>query len=142
MATLSDLAKLDGVALAFEFAPDGRLLNHKANTETSPEMAAMAAQFCASVTMNFNTLAGAFSKLSSMPWVPQQGWAYSGGEYSVAIGGKGYRGVFIKTASADFNRLFQMLVADDAERARAKGPPSDAPAAQPSRWPKRRSSRR
>ncbi len=112
MATLTDLAQLDGVVLAFEFAPDGRLLNHNANTETSPEMAAMVAQFCASVTMNFNTLAGAFSKLSSMPWVPQQGWAYAGGEYSVAIGGKGYRGVFIKTARADFNRLFQMLVGE------------------------------
>jgi len=35
-------------------------------------MAAMAARFCASVTMNFNTLAGAFTKLSSMPWVLQQ----------------------------------------------------------------------
>lgn len=42
--------------------------------------------------------------------MPQQGWAYSGGEYSVAIGGKGYCGVFIKTAKADFNRLLQMLV--------------------------------
>jgi roadblock/LC7 domain-containing protein len=110
MATLTDLAKLDGVVLAFEFAPDGRLLCHEANTETSPEMAAMAAQFCASVTMSFNTLAGAFSRLSHMPWVPQQGWAYSGGEYTVAIGGNGYCGVFIKTASADFNQLFRMLV--------------------------------
>jgi len=110
MATLTDLAKLDGVALAFEFAPDGRLLKQEANTETSPEMAAMAAQFCASVTMSFNTLAGAFSKLSGMPWVPQQGWAYSGGEYTVAIGCNGYRGVFIRTANADFNQLFQMLV--------------------------------
>src|SRR5215467_14312777 len=110
MTTLSDLAKLDGVVLAFEFAPDGKLLQHKANTETSSEMAAMAAQFCASVTMNFNTLAGAFTKLSGMSWVPQQGWAYSGGEYTVAIGGNGYRGVFIRTDRADFNRLFQMLV--------------------------------
>jgi roadblock/LC7 domain-containing protein len=112
MATLTDLANLEGVVLAFEFSPDGRLLSHAANTETSPEMATMAAQFCASVTMNFNTLAGAFSKLSDMLWVPQQGWAYSGGEYTVAIGGKGYCGVLIRTASADFNRLFQMLVGD------------------------------
>jgi len=110
MATLTDLAKLDGVVLAFEFAPDGNLLQYEANTETAPELAAMAAQFCASVTMNFNTLAGAFTKLSDMLWMPQQGWAYSGGEYSVAIGGKGYRGVFIRTLSADFNQLFQLLV--------------------------------
>lgn len=110
MATLTDLAKLEGVVLAFEFAPDGQLLGYEANPQTSPEMAAMAAQFCASVTMNFNTLAGAFTKLSDMAWVPQQGWAYCGGNYSVAIGGNGYRGVFIQTACADFNHLFQLLV--------------------------------
>ena len=110
MMTLSDLANMEGVVLAFEFAADGKLVRHEASTEASPEMAAMAAQFCASVTMNFNTLAGAFTKLSGMPWVPQQGWAYSGGAYTVAIGGSGYRGVFIRTDRADFNRLFQMLV--------------------------------
>ncbi len=101
---------MDGVVLAFEFAPDGRLLTYEAAAATSPGTAEMAAQFCASVTMSFNTLAGAFTKLSSMPWVPQQGWAYSGGEYTVAIGGNGYRGVFIRTEKADFNRLFEMLV--------------------------------
>ncbi len=110
MAALDELSKLDGVVLAFEFAPDGTLANHKAGAGASPEMAAMAAQFCASVTMNFNVLAGAFTKLSGMSWTPQQGWAYSGGEHTVAIGGDGYRGVFIKTAKADFNTLFGMLV--------------------------------
>jgi roadblock/LC7 domain-containing protein len=29
---------------------------------------------------------------------------------TVAVGGNGYRGVFIETAKADFNRLFQALV--------------------------------
>jgi len=110
MSNLTDLAKLDGVVLAFEFTPNGRLRRHEANTEASPEMVDMAVQFCASVTHNFNTLAEAFSKLSNMPWTPQRGWAYSGGEYSVAIGGNGYRGVFIRTANADFNTLFEMLI--------------------------------
>jgi roadblock/LC7 domain-containing protein len=109
MATLTDLVKLDGVVLAFEFAPDGSLLNHLANTETSSEMAVTAAKICASVTINFDILAGVYSKLSNMPWVPQRGWVYSGGDYSIAIGRNGYRGVFIKTINADFNRLFQML---------------------------------
>lgn len=110
MANLDDLAKLDGVVLAFEFSPDGKLTAHKSAAGATPEMAAMAAQFCASVTMNFNVLAGAFTQLSGMPWTPQQGWAYSGGEHTVAIGGGGYNGVFIKTAKADFNKLFAMLV--------------------------------
>ena len=54
------------------------------------------------------TLAGAFTQLSQMKWVPQQGWAYSGGEFTVAIGGN--KGVFAETAKADFNQLFQALV--------------------------------
>lgn len=112
MTALTDLAKLEGVILAFEFAPDGRLLDHESTAETPPGMTEMtaAAQFCSSVTTNLNTLAGAFSKLSGMQWIPQQGWAYTGGEYTIAIGSNGYRGVFIKTEKADFNQLFELLV--------------------------------
>jgi len=110
MASLEDLLTVDGVAAAGEFAPDGSLVDYKANMDMSPEMAAGAAQFCATVTMLFNTLAGAFSQMSGMNWTPQQGWAYSGGEWTVAIGGGGYKGVFIETAKADFNKLFELLV--------------------------------
>ncbi|HEY0664870.1 MAG TPA: DUF2173 family protein, partial [Gallionella sp.] len=76
--------------------------------EMSAEMAAMSAQFCATVTMMFNTLAGSFTQLSKMKWTPQQGWMYAGGDYTVAIGGN--RGVFVETAKADFNRLYQTLI--------------------------------
>ncbi len=110
MTSLEDLLTVDGVAAAGEFAPDGSLVDYKANMDMSPEMAAGAAQFCATVTMLFNTLAGAFSQMSGMNWTPQQGWAYSGGEWTVAIGGGGYKGVFIETAKADFNKLFELLV--------------------------------
>jgi roadblock/LC7 domain-containing protein len=109
-ATLDDLLKIDGVAAAGEFAADGKLVDYKANMDMSPEMAAMTAQFCATVTMMFNTLAGAFAQLSQMNWVPQQGWMYAGGDWTVAIGGN--RGVFIETAKADFNQLFQVLVGE------------------------------
>jgi roadblock/LC7 domain-containing protein len=108
MATLDELLSIDGVAAAGEFSADGKLVDYKAKMEMSPEMAAMTAQFCATVTMMFNTLAGAFSQLSQMKWVPQQGWAYSGGDWTVAVGGN--KGVFIKTAQADFNKLFEVLV--------------------------------
>ena len=108
MATLDDLLKIDGVAAAGEFTPDGKLVEYRAKMEMSPELAAMTAQFCATVTMMFNTLAGAFTQLSGMQWVPQQGWAYSGGDWTVCIGGT--RGVFVETAKADFNKLFQVLV--------------------------------
>jgi roadblock/LC7 domain-containing protein len=108
MASLDDLLNIEGVVAAGEFTPDGELVDYKARMDMSPEMAQMTAQFCATVTMMFDTLAGSFTQLSGMNWVPQQGWAYSGGEWTVAIGGN--RGVFIETAKADFNRLFEALV--------------------------------
>jgi roadblock/LC7 domain-containing protein len=110
MATIDDLVKIRNVVIAFEFAPDGTLAKYEANVEAPPELAAMAAQFCASITMNFNTLASAFTKLNAMPWVPQQGWTYSGGEYTAVMGDGGYKGVFAETAKADFNQLFNILV--------------------------------
>jgi roadblock/LC7 domain-containing protein len=108
MTTLDDLLKIDGVVAAGEFTADGKLVDYKAKMDMSPEMAAMTAQFCATVTMMFNTLAGSFSKLSGMNWTPQQGWMYAGGDMTAAIGGS--RGVFVETAKADFNRLFEALV--------------------------------
>ncbi len=108
MATLDDLLKIEGVGAAGEFTADGKLVDYKARMDMSREMAEMTAQFCATVTMMFNTLAGGYTQLSEMKWVPQQGWAYSGGEWTVAIGGN--RGVFVETAKADFNKLFEILV--------------------------------
>jgi roadblock/LC7 domain-containing protein len=108
MATLDELLKINGVVAAGEFTADGKMVNYKAKIDMSPEMAAMTAQFCATVTMMFNTLAGAFAQLSKMKWVPQQGWMYAGGDWTVAIGGN--KGVFVETAKADFSQLFQVLV--------------------------------
>ena len=106
MASLDDLLKIDGVAAAGEFAADGKLVDYRANMDMSQEMAAMSAQFCATVTMLFNTLAGSFG--SQMKWLPQQGWMYAGGDWTVAVGGN--QGVFAETAKADFNELFRALV--------------------------------
>ena len=108
MQHLDDLLKIDGVVAAGEFAPDGTLVDYRANMDMSAEMAAMTAQFCATVTMMFNTLAGAFAQLSKMNWLPQHGWMYAGGDWTVAIGGN--KGVFIETAKADFNELYQTLI--------------------------------
>lgn len=108
MAKLDDLLKIDGVMAAGEWTADGTLVDYKANMSMPPEMAAMSAQFCATVSMMFSTLAAAFSRLTPMKWTPLQGWAYSGGDMTVAVGGR--VGVFIKTEKADFNRLFKVLV--------------------------------
>lgn len=106
-ATLDDLAKMAGVVMVFEFSPDGKCIAHK---NVSPEMAAMASGFCATVTMQFNTLAGAFSALSERPWTPQQGWIYRGGDYTVIVGNGGYRAVFAETKKADIDKLIQSLL--------------------------------
>jgi roadblock/LC7 domain-containing protein len=112
VATLQELLDIEGVVAAVEFNLDGSLVSFEASMDMPEEMAQMTAQFSATVSMMFNTLAGSFSRLSGMHWVPQQGWAYSGGEWTVAIGGGGTRGVFVQTAKADFNRLFEVLAAD------------------------------
>ena len=106
--SLDDLAKLEGVVAAGEFADDGRLVDFRSNGAMTPELAAMSAQFCASITMLFTTLGGAFTQLSGMNWSPQQGWMYAGGDFTVAVGGN--RGVFVATEKADFNQLFGLLV--------------------------------
>src|ERR687886_2109401 len=123
MATLDELLQIDGVVAAGEYTADGKLVDYKTRMDMSREMAEMTAQFVATVTMMFNTLAGAYSQLSGMPWVPQQGWAYSGGEWTVAVGGGGYKGVFVETARADFNRLFEALVESEGLMTE----PADAP---------------
>jgi roadblock/LC7 domain-containing protein len=112
MASLEELCKIDGVVAAGEFRKGGTLVDHRSNVDMPREQAAAAAQFCATVSLLFDTLAGSFTQVSGMPWTPQQGWAYSGGEYTVAVGEGGTKGVFIETAKADFNELFKVLVGE------------------------------
>ena len=107
--TLDDLLKIDGVTVAFEFTPDGKCTDYKAKKNVSPEMAAMITRFCALVTMTFETLAQSFTALSEDNWVPQHGWMYTGGDYTVVLGKSGYRGVFVETAKANGEELLQIM---------------------------------
>jgi roadblock/LC7 domain-containing protein len=109
MATLQELLDLEGVVAAGEFDLDGSLLDFEAKMDMSEEMAQMSAQYCAAVSIMFNTLASSFTQLSGMNWVPQHGWAYSGGDWTACIGDGGKRGVFVETSKVDFNRLFEAL---------------------------------
>jgi roadblock/LC7 domain-containing protein len=103
--TLDDLLRISGVVAAGEFKETGELVSYKGSI--SKEVAGMAAQFVATVSMLFKTLSGAFTQMSKMEWTPPLGWAFSGGKYTVAI--MGNWGVFIETDKADFNRLFKEL---------------------------------
>lgn len=109
MATLDDLLRVEGVVAAFSFGADGKLVDYKARVDMSPEMAAMAAQFCATVTMLFDTLAGAYTQLSKMRWLPQNGWAFCGGEWAVVVD-KDRRGAFVELAKADASRVLATLI--------------------------------
>jgi roadblock/LC7 domain-containing protein len=110
MNKLDQLLETNGVRVAFEFKPDGELIDYRAKTNTSREMAAMMARYCATVTMQFQTLANSFTMASEMSWVPQRGWVYSSQDWTVVIGNGGYRGVFVETAKLDLNRIFEVLV--------------------------------
>jgi roadblock/LC7 domain-containing protein len=107
MASLNELLQMDGVMAVGQFAPDGRLIEYKANGDMPQDLAAMSAQFCATVSMLFGTMAGAFTQMSGMSWTPPQGWMYAGGDWTVAVGGN--TGVFVETAKADFNKLYGAL---------------------------------
>lgn len=106
--SLDELLEIEGVVAAGEFASDGSLLDYTTTMEMSEELAGMTAQFTATVTMLFDTLAGAYTELSGMEWTPQQGWAYSGGQFTIAVGGS--RAVFADTENVDFNQLFDVLI--------------------------------
>lgn len=106
--SVEELLDIEGAVAAGEFASDGSLVEYATTTDMTEELAETTAQFTATVTMLFDTLAGAYSELSDMDWTPQQGWAYSGGEYTIAVGGR--RAVFAETEAVDFNRLFDALV--------------------------------
>jgi roadblock/LC7 domain-containing protein len=108
-SSLQDLLNLRGVAAAGEFGSDGSLTDYEAKVDFSEELAQQTAKFTSAVTQVFDVLAESFSALNpQFNFAPQHGWAYSGGEWSVAVGG--HRGVFVKTADADFNELFKALV--------------------------------
>ena len=109
MATLQELLDLEGVVVAGEFDFEGRMLDYEAKIDMSEEMAQMTAQFCAAVSVMLNTLASSFADRSGMNWVPQHGWAYSGGEWTACIGADGKRGVLVEASMADFNELFEAL---------------------------------
>ena len=66
MATLQELLDIEGVVAAGEFNRDGSLVNFEASMDMSDEMAQMSAQFCATVSMMFDTLASSFTRLSGM----------------------------------------------------------------------------
>lgn len=103
--TLDELMAIPGVVAAGEFRDDGGLVDYRG--KLARNLAEIAAQMCASNNKLFRQQADQFTKASGMKWAPVLGWAFSGGDYTVAI--MGNWGVFIETAKVDFNKLFREL---------------------------------
>jgi roadblock/LC7 domain-containing protein len=104
--TLDELLKITGVIAAGEFRDDGSLVDVKGKIER--KVAEMAAQMSASTTRTFKQQAEQFTQASGMKWTPAMGWAFTGGDYTIAV--MGNKGVFVETAKIDFNKLFQELL--------------------------------
>lgn len=113
MVSLDELIKIDGVAAAGRFSIDGKSTDFKSNMDMPQELVAKSAQYCATVTMMFDTLADAFSKESQMKWTPRQGWTYSGGEWTVVAWGD--VAVWCKSEETDMEKLFSVLESSEAE---------------------------
>ena len=114
MASTEQLLELDGVCAVGEFTPDGDLVEWKARLDVSPEMderiieyAPKVAGWCVTVGARLQTAAEELTQTTGMSWLPQHGWTYSGGDWTVSIWGN--RGVFVKTMEADYNKLFEAL---------------------------------
>jgi roadblock/LC7 domain-containing protein len=114
MASLEELVEVPGVIVAFEFTPDGQLVDYRARVNIPQDIATLATQFCSAVCGMFSALATAYSRESTMNWVPEEGWAYSGGGWTVAVGKSGttWHGVFSETAKIDYNTLYTMLIGE------------------------------
>lgn len=107
--SLDELVKLKGVTVAFEFNAVGECTQYRSNIDLGPEMCATIAEYCGLVTRTFSTLADAFTAISEQNWIPLRGWTYTGGDFTVVIGGNGYRGVFAETTEADLSELVSAL---------------------------------
>jgi roadblock/LC7 domain-containing protein len=88
------LVSRDGVLMAGRFGPDGRIAEHKSTglfIEYPPALE-MAQWFCAAVASMFNSMAFAVNSISSSTsyqtsWLPVRGWAFTGGDYTIAVHG-------------------------------------------------------
>jgi roadblock/LC7 domain-containing protein len=102
---LDRLMSLPGAVAVGEFTPDGKLVRYKG--QLSKEAAEMAAMMCGSTSSLFAKQSDDFSAKTGMKWTPFKGFAVSAGEFSVCAAGN--TGLFVETAKADFNKIFQAL---------------------------------
>jgi roadblock/LC7 domain-containing protein len=89
MSELDELVSRDGVLMAGRFGPDWRVAETRSLGLFIEYPAALevVGSFCAAIQSMFNALAVAMGGFSPSAWTPVQGWAASGGSYSIAVHG-------------------------------------------------------
>ncbi len=104
----ADLLKVRGVVIAGDFTPEGKLSGYKGKIDLSPEMAATAAKFAATIAMMLEALALAYSEIEKMGtrtvWVPERLWMYSGGDWTAAVSSPHW--AIVNTAQVEFTPLY------------------------------------
>jgi len=104
----ADLLKVRGVVIAGDFTPEGKLSGYKGKIDLSPEMAATAAKFAATIAMMLEALALAYSEIEKMGtgtvWVPERLWMYSGGDWTAAVSSPHW--AIVNTAQLEFTPLY------------------------------------
>jgi roadblock/LC7 domain-containing protein len=121
-----NVLRLKGVIASGEFASNGKLLEFRSKGRLLPDDEALLPdQFAVAlgqllfalppihsrISGLMGVLAAGHGRMSGVNLVPEQGWMYSGGDLTIAVG----RGVFAKTAEADFNQLFTALASDSTQ---------------------------
>jgi len=110
MSELDELVSRDGVLMAGRFGPDWRVAETRRQGLFIEYPAALevVGSFCAAIQSMFNALAVAMGGFSPSAWTPVQGWAASGGSYSIAVHGD--RFVVAETDKVgSFDELRQLL---------------------------------
>jgi len=89
-----------GTVAVGEYSPEGKLVGFKSKEGFSPELAAMASQFAATVRMFLGTMAASFSHLTELPLVPYHGFIFSGGDMSSVIRQENW--AIVETGKSEF----------------------------------------
>ena len=120
MSEFDELVSRDGVLIAGRFGPDGRIAEHKSTglfIEYPPALE-MAQWFCTAVAAMFNSMAfamngGSPSASYQASWLPVRGWAFFGGDYSIAVHGD--RFLFAETDKVkSFDEMRRLLREGDS----------------------------
>ena len=111
MGEFDELLAPDGMLMAGRFGPDWRLASHQTKGLFLEVPAAVAAMgtFCAAIQVMLQALTIAMGGLSPDSWSPVHSWAFSAGDYTIALHGD--RFVIAETAKVgSFDQVRRLLL--------------------------------